>query len=438
MAELKWVIEVNEKLKNMVDASTEISQWNKRSIYKVPACITDLNKKAYRPLIVSFGPYHHGEAHLRPMDEHKQRALVHFLKRSGKPIESFLSSLEQVVEDLKNSYDPLDLKWQKDSRGFLQMMILDGCFMLEILSSSAQSYEDYAYNDPIFSSHGNINIVPYIKRDMLMLENQLPLLVIEKLVAVETDNTKGGDYVNKLIFKFFSTGVESDMGNHECLHVLDVYRKSLLQERSHEKTHHHHHHRCCRRRHHRSRISDIDDHNIPTATQLYDAGIRFRRKKSFSLKNISFKHGVLKLPIVLIDDTSEFIFLNLMAFERLHVGAGNEVTSYIIFMDNLIDNDMDVALLQSSGIIDNVMGSDKAVAELFNSLSNDISLDPESDLMVVHKQVNKYSRQPWNAWKANLMHTYFRNPWSLLYLIAAIFLFALTILQTVYTVLQGL
>ncbi|TXG48980.1 hypothetical protein EZV62_024855 [Acer yangbiense] len=434
MAELKWVIEVNEKLKNMVDASTEISQWKKRSIYKVPACITDLNKKAYRPLIVSFGPYHHGEAHLRPMEEHKQRALVHFLKRSGKPIESFLSSLEQVAEDLKNSYDPLDLKWQKDSRGFLQMMILDGCFMLEILSSTAQSYEDYAYNDPIFSSHGNINIVPYIKRDMLMLENQLPLLVIEKLVAVETDNTKSGDYVNKLIFKFFCTGVVSDMGNHKCLHVLDVYRKSLLQERSHKKTHHHHRHR--HRHRHRSRISDIDDHNIPTATQLYDAGIRFRRKKSFSLKNISFKHGVLKLPIVLIDDTSEFIFLNLMAFERLHVGAGNEVTSYIIFMDNLIDNDMDVALLQSSGIIDNVMGSDKAVAELFNSLSNDISLDPESDLMVVHKQVNKYWRQPWNAWKANLMHTYFRNPWSLLSLIAAIFLFALTVVQTVYTVLD--
>ncbi|KAK3228957.1 hypothetical protein Dsin_000838 [Dipteronia sinensis] len=426
MAELKWVIDVNEKLKNMVDASTEISQWKKSSIYKVPACITDLNKKAYRPQIVSFGPYHHGEAHLRPMEEHKQRALVHFLKRSGKPLESFVSSLEQVVEDLKKSYDPLDLKWQQDSRGFLQMMILDGSFMLEILSSSAHSYEDYAHNDPIFSSHGNINIAPYFKRDMLMLENQLPLLVIEKLVAVETNNTKDGDYVNKLIFKFFSTGIHVlDMGNHKCLHVLDVYRKSLLQERSHEKTQHHH----------RSWIADIDDHNIPTATQLYNAGIRFRKKKSFSLKNISFKHGVLKLPTVLIDDASEFIFLNLMAFERLHVGAGNEVTSYIIFMDNLIDNDRDVALLQSRGIIDNVMGSDKAVAKLFNSLSKDISLDPESDLIVVHKQVNKYWRQPWNAWKAHLMHTYFRNPWSLLSLIAAIFLFALTVVQTVYTVL---
>jgi hypothetical protein len=31
-------------------------------------------------------------------------------------------------------------------------------------------------------------MVPYIRRDMLMLENQLPLLLLQKLVAVEGDN----------------------------------------------------------------------------------------------------------------------------------------------------------------------------------------------------------------------------------------------------------
>ncbi|KAL5799155.1 hypothetical protein ACOSQ4_032039 [Xanthoceras sorbifolium] len=426
MAERNWVIEVNEKLKTMVDASTEISQWKKRSIYKVAACVTDLNKKAYRPQIVSLGPYHHGEAHLKAMEEHKQRALLHFLKRSGKPVESFVNSLEQVVEDLKNSYDPLDLRWQNDSEGFLQMMILDGCFVLEILKSSAHSYEDYyVHNDPIFSFHGTLYIIPYIKRDMLMLENQLPMLVLEKLVAVETNNTKDEDYLTKLIIKFCSTGTHvSSMG--KCLHILDVYRKTLLQEQSPEKTRHRH----------RSQSSGGDhDHITPTATELHEAGIQFRRSKSFCLKNISFKHGVLKLPPVLIDDASESLFLNLMAFERFHVGAGNEITCYIIFMDNLIDNEKDVALLQSSGIIDNVMGSDKAVAKMFNSLSKDITLDPESDLIFVHKQVNKYWREPWNAWRGNLMHTYFRNPWSVISLTAAIFLFALTIVQTVYSII---
>ncbi|KAK0592181.1 hypothetical protein LWI29_014775 [Acer saccharum] len=428
MAESKWVIEVKEKLDHMVDATTEISHWNKRSIYKVPACVTDLNKKAYKPQIVSFGPYHHGEAHFEPMEEHKQRALLHFLKRSGKPLESFVDSLQQVVEDLKNSYDLLDLKWQTDDTGdFLQMMIRDGCFMLEILRTSTYSFDDYVHNDPIFSSHGKLYIMPYIRRDMLMLENQLPMLVLEKLIAVETNNAKDEDYVNKLIIKFCSPGTHvSNMG--KCLHVLDVYRKGLLyQEQPRKKIRHHH-------RRPRSSDGGEDDHIIPTATELHEAGIRFKKSKSFSLKDITFKNGVLKLPLVVIDDTSESIFLNLMAFERFHVGAGNEITSYIFFMDNLIDNEKDVALLQSNRIIQNIMGSDKALAKLFNSLSNDITLDPESNLNVVHQQVNNYWKKPWNAWRANLIHTYFRNPWAILSVIAAIVLFALTIVQTIYTV----
>ncbi|KAI6670691.1 hypothetical protein NL676_005576 [Syzygium grande] len=67
--------------------------------------------------------------------------------------------------------------------------------------------------------------MPYIKRDMLMLENQLPMLVLDRLVGVEKD----GEFVNKLILKFCRpcTHIER-MG--KCLHILDVFRKSMLME----------------------------------------------------------------------------------------------------------------------------------------------------------------------------------------------------------------
>ncbi|CAN0865282.1 UPF0481 protein At3g47200 [Linum grandiflorum] len=103
-------------------------------------------------------------------------------------------------------------------------------------------------------------------------------------------------------------------------------------------------------------------------------------------------------------------------------------------MDKIIDSERDVALLTSKGIIQNAVGSDKAVAKLFNSMSRDITLDPESSLEVVHKRVSAYCRKPWNEWRANLIHTYFRNPWAILSLVAAFFLFALTIAQTIYTI----
>jgi len=129
------------------------------------------------------------------------------------------------------------------------------------------------------------------------------------------------------------------------------------------------------------------------------------------------------------------MFLNLMAFERLHVGTGNDVTAYVFFMDNIIDSAKDVALLSTSGIIQNAIGSDKAVAQLFNSISKDVVLEPQSSLDAVQREVNAYCGKPWNLWRANLVHTYFRSPWAFMSLAAAVFLLVMTVMQTVYTVL---
>ncbi|OWM76306.1 UPF0481 protein At3g47200-like [Punica granatum] len=426
-AEADWIVEVKQALRGMPTADAEGEYWKKRSIYKVPACVTDINRKAYWPQAVSFGPYHHDKEHLKPMEEHKVRATLHFLKRSKKPFELFVGAVSEVLHDLMACYYPLDQKWHDDTDAFLQLMILDGCFMLEILCTGTQTVNDYAPNDPIFSNHGKVYIMPYIQRDMLMLENQLPMLVLDKLLAVEseTDLLKDKEFINKLILKFYCPGMPI-MKMGKCLHVLDVFRKSLLHEGPSKKT--------------RRRKSDMarkgGDEIIRSATELDEAGISFKKSKSASLKDISFSGGVLSLPVVVVDDTTESMFLNLIAFERFHVGAGNEVTSYIFFMDNIIDNERDVALLHSRGIIQNAIGSDKAVAKLFNSLSKDVTLDPESSLDMVHKKVSDYCKKPWNMWRANLIHTYFRNPWAILSLVAAIFLFALTIVQTIYSILD--
>lgn len=270
--------------------------------------------------------------------------------------------------------------------------------------------------------------MPYLKRDMLMLENQLPMLLLDKLLSIENQEEKPYDEqcINKLILDFFNPHSRAK-GLGKCLHVLDVYRKSLLWEdpalaktrpRKGPKVSHH----------------SSGDEIIRSAMELHEAGIRFKMSKTRSLKDISFHGGILKLPLIMVDDATESMFLNLIAFERLHVGAGNEVTSYIFFMDNIIDNAKDVSLLHSHGIIQNAIGSDQAVAKLFNSLSKDITLDPDSSLDLVHKLVSDYCKLQWNEWRANLIHTYFRSPWAILSVIAAIFLFALTIVQTIYAI----
>lgn len=191
------VVEVEEDLRSMVNLDSdsenlkekEAECWMKRSIYKVPACLTDMSPKAYLPQAVSFGPYHHGEDHLQPMEEHKTRAFRHFLMRSRRSFDLFHGALSKVMDDVMACYDQLDQKWRDNPRAFLQLMILDGCFMLEILNVDTVK-DCYASNDPLFSDHGKLHIMPYIRRDMLMLENQLPMLVLVKLVAVESGGCK--------------------------------------------------------------------------------------------------------------------------------------------------------------------------------------------------------------------------------------------------------
>ncbi|KAK3409571.1 hypothetical protein EUGRSUZ_J01679 [Eucalyptus grandis] len=390
--ETNWIVQINESLKCM--PTDEQQYWKKRSIYRVPACVTDLNRKAFQPQAVSFGPYHHGKNHLRTMEDHKHRALLHFLRRSGKPLDPFLKSLREVARDLEESYDTLDLEWKEgggdgEANRFLKVMITDGCFMLEILRSATQVVDDYEPDDPILYTHRMLSIMPYIWPDMLMLENQLPMLVLDRLVAIESDGKQDDEYVNRLILNYCSTGKRT-VRIGKCLH---------------------------------------------SATELKEHGIQLKKSKTGSLTDISFAGGVLRLPEIVVEEATESMFLNLIAFERFHVGTGKEVTSYIYFMDYIITNECDVALLHSLGIVLNLLGSDKETTELFPLLAKYTTIEPNSSLIAVCNEVSEYCNKPWNKWRANLIQTYFRSPWALLSLIGAIFLFALTIIQTVCTML---
>nr|CAB3489955.1 unnamed protein product [Digitaria exilis] len=424
-----WVVDVEKTLVD-ADASVEVSRWQRHSIYRVPACIKDLRPKAYKPQVVSLGPFHHGDPELVSMEEHKCRALRHLLRRAKKPLEEFAAAVEEVADELASAYLDLGAEWREGEgrERFLEMMIVDGCFLLEVmratgLDRTAKNTGDYAPNDPIFSHHGVLYMVPYIRRDMLMLENQLPLLLLERLVAVETSKPPNNDVINRMILRFMSTSPRLPLSGASLgLHALDLHRRNMLY--GHYQPPH-------------WRSGDVPEADIiRSAVELYEAGIRFKKSHSESLHDIRFRHGVLSMPAVTVDDSTEYMFLNMMAFERLHVGAGNDVTAYVFFMDNIIDSAKDVALLSSKGIIQNAVGSDKAVAKLFNSISKDVVLEDDSALDAVHREVNAYCRKPWNMWRANLVHTYFRSPWAFMSLAAAIFLLVMTIMQTVYTVLS--
>ncbi|XP_010522983.1 PREDICTED: UPF0481 protein At3g47200-like [Tarenaya hassleriana] len=413
MTSKDWAIQVEDKAAIMSETATaEEEQWKRQSIYNIHPYISDLNSKAFVPQVVSFGPYHHGKDHLKYMERHKERALLQFLKRSKNPFEVFMESLVCIEEDLKNSYDLLGDEWRQDSDKFLKMMILDGCFMVEIIRAATDEVRDYSLRDPIFSDHGGIYVVPIIKRDMMLLENQLPILLIDTLLAVEANKPEDLGMAKELIGKFFCLG-SGRWKEGKFLHLLDIYRYSLVQEQ-----------RC------------EDEDIIHSATHLVESGVKFRKSKSLRLSDIKFKDGILSLPTITVDDTTESTFLNLMAYERLHVGAGNEVTSYVFFMKGILDRADDVAHLVGKGIIKNAYGSNKHVADLFNRLSKDITIDPNGELEKVQKTVNLYRKKHRHRWRASLVRTYFVNPWVIITALAAIWIFGFDSIASVYSVLS--
>ncbi|KAK3409626.1 hypothetical protein EUGRSUZ_J01737 [Eucalyptus grandis] len=360
-----------------------------------------------------------------------------------------------------DSYDKLDSVWQEEDK-FLELMITDGCFMLEIMRTKieANPTPNHAENEPIFSTHWLRYIRPYIRRDMLLLENQLPMLVLYHLVAKDK-NKEANECINEtnnLILGFYGMHTK-EMG--ERLHVMDVFRKGLLlpdpQKDQPEMNN------CVRTilkfcflekcitgmkrclwhvvdvsRKIRLKETENDEENekiIRSATELKKTGIQFKKSPTHSLEDISFAGGVLKLPVIMVDGTTESKFLNLITFERLH-GTGNEITSYIGFMDSIINNEHDVALLHTKGIIQNAMGSDKAVAKLFNALCQEVPVEFNRSICEVQEDISEYYRDPSNSSWAKFHDTYCSSPWARLSLFAAVFLFTLTIIQTVYAMLS--
>ncbi|XP_068647121.1 uncharacterized protein [Aristolochia californica] len=458
----KWTEDLRLDMEQYTQ-QTEV--WERHSIYKVPTYLSNLNQTAYEPQVVSFGPYHCEDQQCKPMHEHKVRACTKFLNRACKPVEPYKKALGVVIDQLRESYDNLDTKWQNDENDdFMDLMILDGTFMLEILNSTTDKYNDYHPNDPIFGAHGKHFILPFIRRDMLLIENQIPMLVLETLIAVrdstlpeqgkktedaqssgmqmhackqshtpsvvvdipiiKTPRSVGENQeLKRLVVEFFyQTNVVPEKPS---LHLLDLYRKShpLLDYVKCEKS--------------KPLTAGKTSEIIRSATELKDAGVGFEfLKNEGNINSIKFNKGVLFLPKFTVDDHTESTFLNLMAFERLHVGAGNQISSYICFMDNLIDSALDVAILQKKGIIQNATGSDKAVASLFNQLSKEVPLDSGNSLDQVKQEVNKHCEQTWNHYRASLVQRYFQSPWASISLGVAIFLLVLTITQSVYSILD--
>jgi hypothetical protein len=125
------------------------------------------------------------------------------------------------------------------------------------------------------------------------------------------------------------------------------------------------------------------------------------------------------------------MLFNLVAYETSAALNPLWVTSYICFMDSLIDDADDVKELRSKGIIINFHGLDQQVADLFNHMGS--FLEPDTVYNDVKREINEQCESIVKKWVAQWQQTYFQSPWAFFAFAAAAVGLALTATQTYYT-----
>ena len=164
-----------------------------------------------------------------------------------------------------------------------------------------------------------------------------------------------------------------------------------------------------------------------------------KRSNNSCLSNISFSRrclcfGYLSLPPITVDDSTRPKFLNLIAYEMCLDFKNNfEITSYISFLDSLIDEAKDVKELRKARVLYNFLGSDEEVAQLFNEIGTDLVPNPET-YKDVKGQMQEYYDNKCMTWIAQVIHDHFSSPWTILAFCGVLLGLGLTAAQTWYAV----
>ena len=175
---------------------------------------------------------------------------------------------------------------------------------------------------------------------------------------------------------------------------------------------------------------------------LMATGIRFRRSKTGELRDVSFtSHGMigyLNLPLLAIDRSSVPRLWNLMAYEVCpNMTTDSGVTSYVSFLDSLLDNSEDVKALESTRVLQNFFGGNEEVAQFFNSISVNLAVRDFSAYYYatadIRAHVRRHNSNRTYIWMIQLLDTYFTSPWTITVLVAAILVLFLTDVQTYFS-----
>ncbi|KAJ0611540.1 hypothetical protein HanRHA438_Chr01g0021231 [Helianthus annuus] len=331
-----------------------------------------------------------------------------------------------LMNEIKASY-----VWEKPCGDFkiAEMMVMDACFILEYLVK-IQDHADQSYSGRLLHRYS-------VLHDMLLLENQIPMVFLDKIFQCTILKFKSISLVELIlpVLKAHNLfGVDMKTNNisidHTTLHILDLL------------------HKCCTPQNYNTTNTEPAS-RIPThsAVNLYRAGVNIRPNQNPTWpmqlevqKNcfpcfFGWSMLSLKMPVLKVHDSTEFLLRNLIAYEQSFQTdkPHRYVTSFALAMDMLMNTQEDVAKLIDSGVLINHLGSNEEAANMINNICKHVTWE-EFIYEEQWKKMDDYCNSYWPKQIAKMWTTYFSSPWSMIALIAGIMLFTLAVIDTIFTV----
>ncbi|KAL4655088.1 hypothetical protein ACB092_01G425700 [Castanea dentata] len=402
----------------------EVQPTSECRIYKVPHHLRKWKEEAYTPQVISIGPYHHKSERLKNMEENKERYFKSFVHRSQMNrknlVLNFVSTIRDLEKRIRGCY-AATIELESDE--FVKMILIDASFILELFikrTSRNWTSDDSMFNRPIAIA---------IMHDLLILENQLPFFVLEKLYLVAFPSVSNAypfhssyHFLMKLTFEYFRRyNVQSIQAhpNVKIEHFTDLLRTfhlplpEKLPNRDREPIIH-----------------------LYSATHLHQAGVKFEVEYRNCL-DIKFEKGVLKIPHFELDDWKEVVIRNIMALEQTRYIENGYISDYYFVLDLLINTKRDVELLSDKKVITNYLGDSTAIKSVINSLNKGITgVKMRAGYDDLCKDLNKFYENRWHNWQATLRRQYFSTPWRTTSTIVAFILLVLTCIQAASSIIQ--
>nr|XP_048334796.1 uncharacterized protein LOC125423724 [Ziziphus jujuba var. spinosa] len=334
---------------NISEKLEDRSDW---IIYKVPNKLREIHQEAYTPQLVSIGPFHHGKSSLKAMEHYKAKYMNDFLGRFRNHI-----TMKELMDEFKKDECKLVKEIQRSYGGESFEPENKQEYSMDLIPMILQ--DACFILELFFKNHENnknyrrdYTLSPWveaaIKQDLILLENQIPFIVLTQL----------GDFRCPKDGKYLAS--------------IDTW----------------------------------------PAVENYNEGCQWWKGRGCCWLNGCCWINCLELntPVEGPRQT-ECIFRNVMALEQFSYPNEPRVCNYIFLLDQLIDTVEDVDLLVDKKIIENWLGTNKAVADLVNKLCDQI-VTPRFLYAKICEKLNEHHEKRLNVARSTLKRVYFKDIWT--------------------------